>query len=78
MGIVTDATPVNEPKNTMRSVLFQIYSLFLNVSDLKELKHRFESPGLRYSDVKKELVDVIWEYFSDYRERRYDLLNDKS
>jgi tryptophanyl-tRNA synthetase len=78
MGIVTDATPVDEPKDTKTSILFQIYSLFLNVSELKELKHRFESPGLRYSDVKKELVNVIWDYFSDYRECRHDLLNDKS
>ncbi|HHZ98037.1 MAG TPA: tryptophan--tRNA ligase [Candidatus Marinimicrobia bacterium] len=76
MNIVTDNTPPDEPKETENNALFMIYSLFLEESGRKALKVRFQTPGLKYAEVKKELVDVIWDFFAPYREKRNSLYAD--
>ena len=77
MSIVTDSTPVEEPKNFKTCNLFKIYTLFLDEEGKKELKHRYLKPGLKYGEVKKELVEVIRSYFEPYREKREKLLQDR-
>jgi tryptophanyl-tRNA synthetase len=74
MSITTDSTPIDEPKDK-DTPLFQIYSLFLGEKDKQELAQRFDEPGLRYGDVKKELADKIIYYFQPYREKREYLEN---
>lgn len=76
MSITTDSTPIDEPKNK-NTPLFQIYSLFLNKDEKKELESRFDNSGVRYGDVKKELADKIITYFKPYREKREYLENHK-
>lgn len=70
MSIVTDATPVDQPKDPDNSPLFAIYSLFLDEAGRQQLRDRFLTPGLRYGDVKQELFGVLWDYFKPYREKR--------
>ena len=69
MSIVTDSTPVAEPKD-IKSPLFNLFVLFLDEKGKKDLKRRFLSPGLQYGDVKKELFETIIEYFRPFREKR--------
>jgi len=76
MSIVTDNALPDEPKETENNALFMIYSLFLDKSERSSLEARFHSSGLKYSDVKKELVEVIWEFFAPYREMRGGLYGD--
>lgn len=77
MSIVTDSTPVEEPKNPDKCNLFSIYSLFLDAGGKKELRERYLKPGLKYGEVKKELVEVIWQFFTPYREKREQYLKDR-
>jgi len=56
MRIVTDSTPVNQPKNPKTCNLFALYRLFATPEELEALRARYLAPGLRYSDVKKELA----------------------
>ena len=74
MSIVTDSAGINEPKNK-NTPLFNIYSLFLDEKGRDILEDRYNSPGLRYGDVKKELYESIIEYFSPFKKRREHLLN---
>jgi len=74
MSIVTDSTPIDEPKST-DSPIFQIYSLFLDKKEKKELINRFKTPGLKYGDVKKEIFDRIWTHFEPFRNKRNYLTN---
>ncbi len=74
MSIVTDATPVEQPKNPDKCNLFAIYSLFLDQAGRDELRERYLKPGLKYGEVKKELLEAIWKYFEPYREKREQLL----
>jgi len=77
MAIKTDSTPVSEPKPIEGNVLFALYSLFLDEAGKAELTDRFLTPGLKYGDIKKELIGVIWEYFTPYRKERERLARDR-
>ena len=72
MSIKTDTTPVEEPKDPDNSILFDIYSLFLDDNERQELRDRFLTPGLMYGHVKQELFERVWEYFASYREKRQE------
>ena len=69
MSIVTDSAGINEPKDK-DTPLYKIYSLFLNHKDKELLSDRYDTPGLRYGDVKKELLDKIYEHINPYRKKR--------
>lgn len=76
MRIVTDPTPVEEPKSPDSCNLFQVYKLFLNEAGVEDLKQRYLAPGLRYGDVKQELFEVVRDFFAPYTEKRKELLAD--
>ena len=69
MSIVTDSAGINEPKDK-DTPLYKIYSLFLNHKEKELLSDRYDTPGLRYGDVKKELFDKIYEHINPYRNKR--------
>jgi tryptophanyl-tRNA synthetase len=69
MGIVTDSTPVEEPKDTDTTV-FQLWSLFANKAERDEMFERARAGGLGYGDVKKDLLARLLEFFAPMRERR--------
>ena len=78
MGIVTDSTPVEAPKEPAESTIFQLYSLFASKDEIARMRGRFETGGTGYGDFKKELFEKLWEYFSPLRKRREQILKDKS
>tara|TARA_B110000444_G_scaffold253948_1_gene285639 strand:+ start:884 stop:1870 length:987 start_codon:yes stop_codon:yes gene_type:complete len=77
MSITTDSTPIDSPKDK-NTPLFKIYSLFLNSNEIQVLNNKYDSPGLRYGDIKQELFEIINKYFAPYREKRLELENKKS
>ncbi len=78
MGIKTDSTPVDEPKPIQDNAIYGIYSAFLDESGKKDLRTRFQAPGLKYGELKNELLDVIWNHFAESRQRRQDYMKDKA
>jgi len=78
MSIVTDSTPVEAPKDASRSTIFQLYSLVASKSEIAGMRERFQKGGTGYGDFKKELFEKLWEYFTPMRERREEILADKS
>ena len=73
MNIVTDSAGLNEPKDK-NTPLFKIYSLFLNDESKKELTDRYDTPGLKYMDIKNELIETIISFFELQRSKREQLL----
>ena len=69
MGIQTDSTPVEEPKDP-DAAIFQIWNLFTEEAEREEMADRARQGGLGYGDVKKELLERILDYFGPMRERR--------
>ncbi|MCG8591138.1 MAG: tryptophan--tRNA ligase, partial [Proteobacteria bacterium] len=72
MGIVTDSTPVEAPKDTDQPV-FQLWSLFANDDERAEFFERARAGGMGYGDVKKDLLARLQAYFEPMRARRQDL-----
>jgi len=71
MGVVTDSTPVEEPKKWDLPV-FQLWSLFASASERSEMRARAEAGGLGYGDAKKDLLARVLEHFEPLRARRED------
>jgi len=77
MSIVTDSTPVEEPKDPNKCNLFAIAGLFLSPQEKETLAGEYRQGGLKYVNVKKDLVERIWDYFAPYRAKREDLVEDR-
>jgi len=73
MSIVTDPTPVEEPKDPDKSVIYSIYKLFVDESRALAMAERFRAGGYGYGEAKKELFEAIWSYFEPFRRRRKEL-----
>lgn len=69
MGIVTDSTPMEDPKEPV-GALFELYALFADKAEREDLARRARAGGLGYGHVKQELLDRVLEYFEPMRERR--------
>jgi tryptophanyl-tRNA synthetase len=76
MGIVTDSSPVEAPKNTEQA-LFQLWSLFASKAEREDLLARATAGGLGYGELKKDLADRAIAYFAPMRARRDDLAREK-
>jgi tryptophanyl-tRNA synthetase len=77
MAITTDATPVDDPKDPDNCNLFSIFKLFAPDDRLKEVHDLYVNGGAMYGKIKLELVDLIWDFFSEARETRNRLEEDK-
>ena len=73
MSIVTDPTPVEDPKDPDKSTIYAIYKLFADAGRAAEMAARFRAGGYGYGDAKKELFGVLWEYFEPFRAKRREL-----
>lgn len=71
MGVVTDSTPLEDPKDP-EGVLFQLYNLFADQSERLEMAERARAGGLGYGHVKKELLTRLNDCFAPMRQRRTD------
>ena len=75
MRIVTDSTPVEEPKSTQDSTVIALYKLFADEAALQQMITDHEAGGFGYGDFKQRVFDSYWEFFSPVREKRQDLEN---
>lgn len=73
MSIVTDSTPLEEPKNPENNVT-KLYSLFATEEEVQILKDKFLAGNFGYGHAKTELLDKFMDYFTPYREKREQLL----
>jgi tryptophanyl-tRNA synthetase len=71
--IVTDSTPVADPKDPEKCNLYNIISLFMSEDEQNDLAERYRRGGLKYSEVKKELFERIRHYFREAQEKRKEL-----
>ncbi len=69
MGIVTDSTPVEDPKDPA-TPLFQLWNLFAEPEERAAMAERARKGGLGYGEVKKDLLARLETHFAPLRERR--------
>ncbi len=75
MRIVTDSTPVEDPKATDGSTVIALYKLFADDQALQQMIADHQAGGFGYGDFKQRVFDAYWEYFSQVREKRESLEN---
>ena len=68
--IVTDATPLEDPKPTEGSIILALYKLFATPEQYADMVAAHESGGVGYGQFKKDLFEAYWEFFRAARERR--------
>lgn len=73
MSIVTDAAPIEAPKDPDKCNIFQIYRLFSTPEEIAVMADRYLAGGLKYSAVKKELIEIIWNFFEPHRNKREEM-----
>jgi len=73
MRIVTDSTPVEEPKDPEKCNVFALLKLFAGDEELAEWENKYRTGGLGYGTVKKRLAELLLEYFRPYRQKRAEL-----
>lgn len=83
MSVVTDSTPVEEPKNPDTCNVFKLLKLFCSTDELGRIANLYRNPMLEseqrggrpfgYGDAKTFLFSKIDAYFAPARERRKQL-----
>lgn len=69
MGIVTDATPLEEPKNPETCNVFTLYKLMATPEQLEIMKANYLGGNYGYGHAKQALFELICDTFKDVREK---------
>jgi len=68
--IVTDSTPMEEPKDYLTCNVYALAKLFLEKDEVVALQARYLKGGEGYGHFKAYLSTLIWDYFTEAREKR--------
>lgn len=69
MGIETDSTPMEEPKNPDTCNVFNIYKLMATTEEVSQMRKNYEGGNYGYGHAKQGLFNLIIEKFSEERSR---------
>lgn len=65
--VVTDATPLEDPKDAEGSIVYQLHQLVASEEASAELKDKLEAGGYGWGHAKKDLLDAILHNFEKER-----------
>jgi tryptophanyl-tRNA synthetase len=68
--IVTQSVPMEDPKEYENCNVFNLCKLFMNDTELTELKERYKRGGEGHGHFKLTLKEKIWDYFEEARKKR--------
>jgi tryptophanyl-tRNA synthetase len=68
MSIVTDSTPMEEPKNPDKDNVFAIYALLAGKEQKEEMRGKYLAGNYGYGHAKQELYELILTKYSKERE----------
>jgi tryptophanyl-tRNA synthetase len=78
MGIVTDATPLEAPKNPDTCNVFALYKLLASPDQIAEMRGNYEKGGYGYGHAKTALYELILTKFSEQRKTYEYYMNNRS
>lgn len=77
MNILTDSTPMEDPKNPDTCNVFSIYKLLAEKNETETLRSKYLGGNFGYGHAKKELLTLILEKFTNQRKAFDELMLDK-
>lgn len=78
MGIKTDSTPLEEPKNPDTDNVFALYKLLASDTQILEMRANYEGGNYGYGHAKQALYELIVEKFATIRERYNHFMENKN
>ena len=78
MSIVTDSTPLEEPKDPDNNTILALYKLFVSPEEKEQMRQKFLQGGYGYGHAKKELLEKIQSFFEPARKKREEIMRDKA
>lgn len=75
MGIVTDSTPMEAPKDPETCNVYNIYKLLASPEQVQEMADKLRAGGYGYGDAKKALLAAYHEKFDACAAKREELAN---
>ena len=69
MSIVTDSTPLEDPKDPDSDTVFALYSLLADNAQIAEMRRNYEGGNYGYGHAKQALFELVRDTFADARER---------
>lgn len=75
MGVVTDSTPLEQPKDPDKDNVYKLYSYFANADEKKALADKYRAGGFGYGDAKKMLLQIIMDELKPFRDEREKLMH---
>ncbi len=75
MKIVTDSTPVEDPKDPDKCNVFALLKLVASPEELAEWENKYRNGGMGYGQAKKRLAELMINYFKPFRQKRTELEN---
>ena len=76
MGIVTDSTPMEAPKEPEGNSIYELYKLFATPDEVADMAAKFRAGGYGYGHAKKALLEAYHRLFDPFRARREELERD--
>ena len=73
MRIVTDSTPLEDPKDPDHCSVYALYRLVATPDRCDEMMERYRAGGYGYGSAKKALFDEVWAFFAPFRQKRAEL-----
>ena len=77
MGIQTDSTPMEDPKDPDTDNVFALYKILASEAQIAEMRANYLNGNYGYGHAKQALYEVIVEKFSDAREKFDYYMNHK-
>ena len=78
MSIVSDSTPLEEPKDPSTCATFALYKLIANESETDQMRKNYLAGNYGYGHAKQALFELILTKFAVPREKFSALMADKS
>jgi tryptophanyl-tRNA synthetase len=78
MGIKTDSTPLEEPKNPDTDNVFALYKLLASDAQIVTMRLNYEGGNYGYGHAKQALYELIVEKFATIRERYTHFMENKN
>lgn len=75
--IVTDATPLEDPKDPDSSVVYQLYQLVASQDKVDEMAQNLRAGGYGWGHAKKALLEALTDEFAEEREKFKYLMENK-
>ena len=78
MGIETDSTPLEDPKDWSTCNCFTLYSLLASEAEIAQMKANYEGGNYGYGHAKQALYELVLAKFETPRERYYHFMENKN